>query len=1089
MKRKFLLALLTVLCLIFTFTAFACENTKEPETEEPGWYNPTEEIKTLYFADLSYSLERYSVITLNPNYNGKSKVSWESSDSNVAKVIDGQVLGVSMGVATITASADGESAVCTVVVSNSIQFVALSTSQSEVELAVGKTKTVYPMVIDNNGVNVGEKFATFSFESEDENIVTVSDKGVITAKNMGCVNVKVMASYAGRTMMQTIAVEVKENVNLSFDKSITELYANSLNGTKKNVETLNVYVYENDNLVINPEIVWSVEDQNIAKIENGVVTAVSQGETIVTAGYTATGGTDVVTSIKVKVVYAEIKLEEKLSLEVFDKNNNTLDLNKYSNYFDGQFNSVKVFDDLGTNISATIDGGMVTIENRDLIFGERQLNFVINSQIKFTCPATIVTKYISNADELANFAVDYGNRDNQDNYSGWFILNDNIDMSGKIVDCAFGKDGNAYQVSDDTIGFSGIFDGNGYTVFNLENSLFGRVSKNGVIKNLSIYTENLKESGTIAHLFAGTLENVNITVDLSKVSASHYSAIAYRTLGDAVIKNVVVEVLNMGNTATAAIIYDVNNFKPKFENTYVITPSINDPMNSGAIELEVIHYSASEQNKDFSKLDKSSGLWTLHDGIYVFDSSIYYRLDKISAPSASTFNLSEDGTLTWTAVDNADGYTVLINGKTIDVATNTLTGVTGDVVIQIKAKGNGIIYRDGDYSDKFVYINPKAPYVADFDSLAYAEIVSAVDTSGRGFVATVNSEYLEEYQGEKGVLKINAFSYAGYGIGISVKLPKGYKESGYTLKYRVEKFTDANTGVEHPSVRYISVDDGLRYDNDTSHWLISGSGLWYNFPERFNTWHTEYCDMTNKDTTKDKLGFVISPEEKKIIDGETYYGACTIYLSFVMDGDQREYIKELENQAAIDAIKNALKDKELLTFDSDAYKYLVSYYDHVDEARAGTVNNDPNVKVEVEVLNEYAGEESVLKISGSQATIYNPVNICVGITLPKAYTNGYTIKWRIEEQDASNPSIRYQSNDDGFRYSTTQSYHLYGGTETKWGGLTTVTDDRYDTWHTEYCYSQYDTTRDKLGFVFSTLNKGGWTLYISYVMDGDTTNA
>ena len=386
--------------------------------------------------------------------------------------------------------------------------------------------------------------------------------------------------------------------------------------------------------------------------------------------------------------------------------------------------------------------------------------------------------------------------------------------------------------------------------------------------------------------------------------------------------------------------------------------------------------------------------------------------------------------------------------------------------------------------------------MADFDSLAYAEIVSAVDISGRDFVATVNSEYLEEYQGEKGVLKINAFSYAGYAIGISVKLPKGYKESGYTLKYRVEKFTDANTGVEHPSVRYISVDDGLRYDNDTSHWLISGSGLWYNFPERFNTWHTEYCDMTNKDTTKDKLGFVISPEEKKIIDGETYYGACTIYLSFVMDGDQREYIKELENQVAIEAIKNALKGNELATFDSDAYKNLVSYYDHVDEARAGTVNNDPNVKVEVEVLNEYAGEESVLKISGSQATGSEPINICVGIALPNAYTNGYTIRWRIEEQDEAKPSIRYVSVDDGFRYNTT-SFFLYGGNETPWNGrlsqnatYTPVEDDRYDTWHTEYYNKhQNDTTKDKLGFVFSTRKQGGWTLYISYVMDGDTTNA
>ena len=1079
MKRKFLLTLITALCLIFTCMAFACD---KEQTDDAGWYDPTETVKTIYFADASYSVDRYSVITLNPNYTGDSTVEWFSSDTNVAMVIDGQVLGVSAGTATVTASADGESASCTVAVSNSTQFVTLSLSQNKVELALNKTKTVYPTVIDNNGVDVGEKFATFAFESEDQNIATVSDGGAITAKGLGSTNVLVTASYAGRTIMETVAVEVKENVNLSFDKAETELYANSLGGTKKNTESLIVYVYENDQLVTAPEIAWSVEDQTVAKIENGVVTAVGAGKTTITAGYTATGGTKITTSIKVKVIYPEIELEEKLSLEVFDEQNDTIDFNKYSDYFDGRFNSVKVFDDLGTKISATIDGGTVTIDNQDLTFGERKLNFVINSQIKFTCSAAVVTKYISDADELASFAVDYGRRDDKDNYSGWFILTNDIDMSGKTVDCGLGKDGNAYAVFDDTIGFSGIFDGDGYTVFNLTSSIFGRVSKNGVIKNLSIFTENLKESGTIAHLFAGTLENCNITVDLKNVTATHYPAIAYRTLGEAVIKNTVVEVLGMGQ-AVGAVLYDIKSYPPKTESLYVITPSADTLLVSGSTELTAIKYAKDESNKDFSLLDTSSGMWTLHQGVYRFDSSIYYRLDKLSAPNVSTFNLSEDGTLTWADVENADGYTVLINGKTTEIATNTLTGVVGDVVIQIRAKGNGSTYRDGDYSDKFVYIAPEAPYVADFDSLAYAELVTH-HSNNANFAGSTKVEWLEEYQGEKGVLKVTGMSnwIDGYlNFGFSINLPEKYTESGYTLRYRVEKVkTD---GVEHPSVRYISVDDGFRYDNNTSHWLVSASTSWVG-SDRFDKWYTEYCEPT--DTNKDKVCFTVSTE---VCSSGGLYGGWIIYLSFVMDGDQREYIKGLENQSAINAIKNALKENELATFDSDDYKLLVSYYDHVDEARAGTADNDYGIKVETEILDEYEGEESVLKISGSNTTNYAPVNICVGIALPKAYTNGYTIRWRIEEQDASKPSIRYQSNDDGFRYSVTESYHLYGGTETAWGGLATVTDDRYDTWHTEYCYSQYDTTKDKLGFVFSTLNQGGWTLYISYVMDGDTTNA
>ena len=102
MKRKFLLTLITALCLIFTCMAFACD---KEQTDDAGWYDPTETVKTIYFADASYSVDRYSVITLNPNYTGDSTVEWLSSDTSVAMVIDGQVLGVSAGTATVTASA------------------------------------------------------------------------------------------------------------------------------------------------------------------------------------------------------------------------------------------------------------------------------------------------------------------------------------------------------------------------------------------------------------------------------------------------------------------------------------------------------------------------------------------------------------------------------------------------------------------------------------------------------------------------------------------------------------------------------------------------------------------------------------------------------------------------------------------------------------------------------------------------------------------------------------------------------------------------------------------------------------------------
>ena len=421
------------------------------------------------------------------------------------------------------------------------------------------------------------------------------------------------------------------------------------------------------------------------------------------------------------------------------------------------------------------------------------------------------------------------------------------------------------------------------------------------------------------------------------------------------------------------------------------------------------------------------------------------------------------------------------------VVTSDNTEVASVSGLTVTGVANGranITVKSGDQV-KTAIVHVDENYLATFDNAAIVESVSH-QWWNENFKCATTVEYLDEYEGEYGVLKVTGISSydqngpVNFGFGVALK--EAYKQSGYTLKYRVEQISDENGNVR-PGVRYLSVDDGFRYNNDTSTWLPTNASWQTTNADKYGQWITQYCAPSG-DTTKNLLGFSVSTVGN--VDG--VFGGWAIYLSFVMDGDQTANIPNFSKDLAISKIKGELKDGELLNCDSDDYKYLVTYYDHVDKARAGTMDNDSGLKVDVDVLDEYKGESGVLKISASQ-TVSGSINVCIGIELPKDYTNGYTLRWRVEEQDASKPSIRYQSNDDGFRYSVTESYHLYGGTETAWGGLVTVTDDRYDTWHTEYCYSQYDTTKDKLGFVFSTLNQGGWTLYISYVMDGDTTNA
>ena len=58
--------------------------------------------------------------------------------------------------------------------------------------------------------------------------------------------------------------------------------------------------------------------------------------------------------------------------------------------------------------------------------------------------------------------------------------------------------------------------------------------------------------------------------------------------------------------------------------------------------------------------------------------------------------------ISWSAVDGAVGYTLLINGKEYSAADNSFTtDITGEVRISVKALGDGILHFDSEYSDVF----------------------------------------------------------------------------------------------------------------------------------------------------------------------------------------------------------------------------------------------------------------------------------------------------------------------------------------------------------------------------------------------------
>ena len=212
------------------------------------------------YADISYSVLPIDATDKN--------VIWTSSNDNVAAVIDGRVTGIGTGTATLTATAaNGMTAKCTVTVRSPVLGVTLN--YSEITLHCGDKETLIATInpVDANNQNV-------TWLSSDPDIVSVSSEtGEITAIDSGVATITVKTSENSFTAECIVTVT----------KPVTSLAFDSLSYDVNVGETLQLIP------VILPEgadpeqFTWSSSDPQMAAVsENGLVTGIGHGQTVIT---------------------------------------------------------------------------------------------------------------------------------------------------------------------------------------------------------------------------------------------------------------------------------------------------------------------------------------------------------------------------------------------------------------------------------------------------------------------------------------------------------------------------------------------------------------------------------------------------------------------------------------------------------------------------------------------------------------------------------------------------------------------------------------------------------------------------------------
>lgn len=207
------------------------------------------------------------------NPDGDDGVIWESADPSIATVEDGRIVGVKTGSTVITARAKGSvtdkkggktnpQATCKVTVTPTLTDLSFANAEELAKkgLATGKSFTLKPLLAFSGTGKPANK--DLFWESSDETIATVSQKGAVKALR------------SGRVTITATSTDVKNNgtpesVSVTFDtytmvKSVKADRAKLVIGTRKGsqfgkISIASVVPVNADN----PAILWTADNENV----------------------------------------------------------------------------------------------------------------------------------------------------------------------------------------------------------------------------------------------------------------------------------------------------------------------------------------------------------------------------------------------------------------------------------------------------------------------------------------------------------------------------------------------------------------------------------------------------------------------------------------------------------------------------------------------------------------------------------------------------------------------------------------------------------------------------------------------------------
>lgn len=202
--KKFLVCFLSILVACSMVLCLnGCKEKKPPK-------KPAVEVGYLFLNAVGLKLDVSKTFDLEivTDATDTSSLEFVSSNNNVATVSnDGVITAVSVGTATITAKLGDKSANCTISVFDSYPYPVIGLTVSNIRLDIGQTFNLNAKVIYRGN----EVPASIEYSSENSNVASVSNDGVITAVSVGLVKITISAEHQGLPLLETVNVAVLSN--------------------------------------------------------------------------------------------------------------------------------------------------------------------------------------------------------------------------------------------------------------------------------------------------------------------------------------------------------------------------------------------------------------------------------------------------------------------------------------------------------------------------------------------------------------------------------------------------------------------------------------------------------------------------------------------------------------------------------------------------------------------------------------------------------------------------------------------------------------------------------------------------------------